>query len=82
MSRIERTFSSLRAKEEKALVIYLTAGDPSLEKTREIVLGLDAAGVDCLEIGVPFSDPTADGPIRLPLSGPCKTAQPLRVSSP
>ena len=63
MSRIESTFSSLRAQGEKALVIYLTAGDPSLEKTREIVLGLDAAGVDCVEIGVPFSDPTADGPV-------------------
>jgi tryptophan synthase alpha chain len=63
MSRIESTFSSLRAKGEKALVCYITAGDPSLEQTGEIVLGLDAAGVDCLEIGVPFSDPTADGPI-------------------
>ena len=63
MSRIESTFNSLKAQGEKALVIYLTAGDPSLEGTREIVLGLDAAGVDCLEIGVPFSDPTADGPI-------------------
>jgi tryptophan synthase alpha chain len=63
MSRIESAFSSLQAKGEKALVIYLTAGDPSLEGSREIVLGLDAAGVDCVEIGVPFSDPTADGPI-------------------
>jgi tryptophan synthase alpha chain len=63
MSRIESTFSSLQAKGEKALVIYLTAGDPNLEVTREIVRGLDAAGVDCIEIGVPFSDPTADGPI-------------------
>ncbi|MDO9515626.1 MAG: tryptophan synthase subunit alpha, partial [Syntrophales bacterium] len=41
----------------------LTAGDPNLEVTREIILGLDRAGVDILEIGVPFSDPTADGPI-------------------
>jgi tryptophan synthase alpha chain len=63
MGRIENTFKALRKQGEKALVIYLTAGDPSLEVTREIVLGLDAAGVDCLEIGVPFSDPTADGPI-------------------
>ena len=63
MGRIANTFNALRAQGEKALVIYLTAGDPSLEVTREIVLGLDAAGVDCLEIGVPFSDPTADGPI-------------------
>ena len=63
MGRIERTFSSLREKGERALVVYLTAGDPSLESTKEIILGLDAAGVDVLEIGVPFSDPTADGPI-------------------
>ena len=63
MGRIANTFNALREQGEKALVIYLTAGDPSLEVTREIVLGLDAAGVDCLEIGVPFSDPTADGPI-------------------
>ena len=63
MGRIERTFNALKEKGEKALVCYLTAGDPSLEQTREIIIGLDAAGVDCIEIGVPFSDPTADGPI-------------------
>ena len=63
MGRIEQRFNVLKEKGEKALVIYLTAGDPSLEQTTEIALGLDAAGVDCLEIGVPFSDPTADGPI-------------------
>jgi tryptophan synthase alpha chain len=63
MGPIERKFSSLRDRGEKALIIYLTAGDPSLEGTMEIILGLDAAGVDVIEIGVPFSDPTADGPI-------------------
>ena len=63
MNRIERRFSSLRDRGEKAVIVYLTAGDPSLENTREIILGLDNAGVDILEIGVPFSDPTADGPI-------------------
>ncbi len=63
MSRIERRFTSLRERGEKAVIVYLTAGDPSLEDTREIILGLDGAGVDILEIGVPFSDPTADGPI-------------------
>jgi tryptophan synthase alpha chain len=63
MGRIENKFKALRKQGEKALVIYITAGDPSLELTKEIALGLDAAGVDCLEIGVPFSDPTADGPI-------------------
>jgi tryptophan synthase alpha chain len=63
MGRIERKFSSLRNKGEKGVIVYLTAGDPSLEHTKEIILGLDAAGADILEIGVPFSDPTADGPI-------------------
>jgi tryptophan synthase alpha chain len=63
MSRIEKKFSALQAKGEKALIYYLTAGDPSLDKTREIILGMEAAGVDVVEIGVPFSDPTADGPI-------------------
>ena len=63
MGRIEGKFSYLRDKGERALIAYLTAGDPSLEHTKEIILGLDAAGVDVLEIGVPFSDPTADGPV-------------------
>ena len=63
MNRIEQRFSALRAKKEKALICFLTAGDPNLEKTREIILGMEKAGVDVMEIGVPFSDPTADGPI-------------------
>lgn len=63
MGRIEGKFNYLKDRGEKALIAYLTAGDPSLEKTKEIILGLDGAGVDVLEIGVPFSDPTADGPI-------------------
>ncbi len=63
MGRIERKFESLASRNEKALVAYLTAGDPGLEETEEMVLALDRAGVDILEIGVPFSDPTADGPI-------------------
>jgi tryptophan synthase alpha chain len=63
MGRIEIKFASLRAKNEKALIVYLTAGDPSLAVTKELILGLGNAGVDILEIGVPFSDPTADGPV-------------------
>lgn len=63
MGRIEKRFRSLKDRGEKALIVYLTAGDPSLENTKDIILGLDAAGVDVIEIGVPFSDPTADGPI-------------------
>jgi tryptophan synthase alpha chain len=61
--RIEKKFTELQQKGEKALVVYLTAGDPDLETTRRLILSLDEAGVDILEIGVPFSDPTADGPI-------------------
>jgi len=62
MGRIEEKFQALRSKGEKALIAYVTAGDPCLEQTKEIVLGLESAGVDLVEIGVPFSDPTADGP--------------------
>jgi tryptophan synthase alpha chain len=63
MGRIGKKFESLSAKNEKALIVYLTAGDPSLDTTKKLILGLDNAGVDILEIGVPFSDPTADGPV-------------------
>lgn len=63
MSRIGDKFAALKTKGEKALIAYITAGDPTLEKTGEICLALAAAGVDILEIGVPFSDPTADGPV-------------------
>ncbi len=63
MGRIEKKFDDLKRKGEKALIVYLTAGDPSLEKTYEMILGLERAGVDIIEIGVPFSDPTADGPV-------------------
>ena len=63
MGRIENKFSSLNSKNEKALIVYLTAGDPSLSVTKELILSLEKAGADILEIGVPFSDPTADGPV-------------------
>ena len=63
MGRIENKFESLRGRKEKALIVYLTAGDPSLIVTKKLIFGLEKAGVDILEIGVPFSDPTADGPV-------------------
>ena len=63
MGRIEKTFNRLKDQDEKALVVYLTAGDPDLLTTEALIKALAAAGVDILEIGVPFSDPTADGPI-------------------
>jgi tryptophan synthase alpha chain len=63
MGRIGDKFESLQSKKEKALIVYLTAGDPSLNVTRELIPVLEQAGADILEIGVPFSDPTADGPV-------------------
>jgi tryptophan synthase alpha chain len=63
MGRIGDKFESLRGRKEKALIVYLTAGDPSLSVTKKLIFGMEKAGVDILEIGVPFSDPTADGPV-------------------
>lgn len=62
-SRIEARFRQLRERDAKGLIVYLTAGDPSLEATGEILAALDRAGVDVIELGVPFSDPLADGPM-------------------
>ena len=61
MGRIEQTFAGLRAAGRKAMVAYICAGDPDFEATRALALGLEKAGVDILELGVPFSDPLADG---------------------
>jgi tryptophan synthase alpha chain len=62
-SRISHRFAELRRAGEMGLVAYLTAGDPSLTATRKFVLALAAAGADVIELGVPFSDPVADGPV-------------------
>jgi tryptophan synthase alpha chain len=61
MERIEQTFAGLRAKGQKALIAYICAGDPSFDATCALALRLEKAGVDILELGVPFSDPLADG---------------------
>ena len=61
--RIAATFSRLRAAKTPGLVTYVTAGDPDLPRTEGILRALDRAGADVLEIGVPFSDPLADGPV-------------------
>ncbi len=63
MSRIDDVFTRLRHARETGLVTYVTAGDPDLEASAEILLALDRAGADILELGVPFSDPLADGPV-------------------
>ncbi len=61
MNRITERFARLRQLGRKGLVIYIGAGDPHLEATRQLALAFDRAGVDVLELGVPFSDPLADG---------------------
>lgn len=63
MSRIDAAFDRLRREKRPGLVTYVTAGDPSIERTADILQRLDRAGVDVLEVGVPFSDPLADGPV-------------------
>lgn len=63
MSRIARTFDRLRAEGRKALIPYVTAGDPYADVTVELMLALAQAGADVIELGVPFSDPMADGPV-------------------
>jgi tryptophan synthase alpha chain len=63
VSRIAETFAHLRAHDEAAFVAFLTAGDPSLEVTPDLLHALVAGGADVLELGVPFSDPMADGPV-------------------
>ncbi|MDZ4165515.1 MAG: tryptophan synthase subunit alpha [Smithellaceae bacterium] len=63
MNRIDKTFQEMKQKRTKALIAYLTAGDPSLDQTARLIPAIAEAGADIIEIGVPFSDPTADGPI-------------------
>ena len=63
MTRIGARFASLAAEGRKAFVGFVTAGDPAIERTAEIALALERGGTDVLELGVPFSDPLADGPV-------------------
>lgn len=63
MDRIRETFQRLAEKKEKALVGFVTAGDPTLAASKKIISAMCRSGIDILELGVPFSDPTADGPV-------------------
>lgn len=63
MSPITQTFRRLKKQNQKALIPFITAGDPSLATTYRLILALEKAGADLIELGVPFSDPMADGPV-------------------
>ena len=63
MNRIDETFARLRGAGRTALIPYVTAGDPSPAATVPLLRALVAAGADVIELGVPFSDPMADGPV-------------------
>ena len=62
MTRIDAKFAALKAQDKKAFVAYVMAGDPDYATSLEVVKGLPAAGVDIIELGLPFTDPMADGP--------------------
>src|SRR5579871_5734057 len=62
-SRIGRLFERLGKERRPALIAYITAGDPTPERTPELVAALERGGADLIELGVPFSDPIADGPV-------------------
>ncbi|MBW1678809.1 MAG: tryptophan synthase subunit alpha [Deltaproteobacteria bacterium] len=63
MSKIGEVFRELKSKDRKALITYVTAGDPNLSVSKKIIWQLIESGADIIELGVPFSDPTADGPV-------------------
>ena len=63
MNRIEEKFLDLKQKGKKGVIPYITCGDPDLDTTSELVVALEAAGTDIIELGIPYSDPLADGPI-------------------
>ncbi len=62
MNRIDKKFKDLKKQRKKAFIAYITAGDPDLKTSAKIVLALEKSGVDLVELGIPFSDPVADGP--------------------
>lgn len=69
MNRIDLKFNELKSKNEKAMISFVTAGDPDLETTKELVYAMEEAGSDIIELGVPYSDPIADGPTIQASSG-------------
>lgn len=62
MNRIDKKFEVLKGEGRKALITFITAGDPDIETTYDIVLAIEEVGADIIELGIPYSDPLADGP--------------------
>src|SRR3989338_10221876 len=62
MNRVDKKFTELKKRGKKALVVFITAGDFGLSTTKRLVLELTKSGADIIELGIPFSDPIADGP--------------------
>lgn len=63
MNRIDKAFNNLREKGSKALITYITAGDPDLGATADLIVEMERTGADIIELGIPYSDPLADGPV-------------------
>ena len=63
MNRIDEVFNKLKQENKKALIPFISNGDPSLDETVETVLELEKNGANIIELGIPFSDPLADGPV-------------------
>ena len=63
MNRIDKVFNKLKEENKKALIPFIANGDPTLEKTVKTILKLEKKGANIVEIGIPFSDPLADGPV-------------------
>lgn len=61
-NRIQETFKKLKTRGEKALITFITAGDPDIKTTKDVIFELERSGADIIELGIPFSDPMADGP--------------------
>ena len=63
MNRIDEKFYELKAKKKPAFIPFITAGDPDIQTTKALILEFEKRGADIIELGIPFSDPIADGPI-------------------
>ena len=82
MNRIDIKFKELKEKGEAAFIPFITAGDPNLEVTKALIMEFDRKGADIIELGIPFSDPIADGPCNTSviLQGAFRRCQSLLIS--